>query len=129
MVPIIQETPAFGPFPACAAETLKTQDRLNRVARTPGVPVASMSPMIRDGALLSIGAGACMYDVYLNGRNGLLVVPQDHSIPSDLSGNWRKKKRTVRSVSETIRQDVERRGYHRRSLVGHRSNAASKRTN
>jgi hypothetical protein len=82
----------------------------------------SMSPMIRDGALWSIRAGACMYDVYLSGRNGLLVVPRDYSIPSDLSGNWAE----VRSVSETIRHDVERRGYHRRSLVGHRSNAASK---
>ena len=57
-----------------------------------------------------------MYDVYLNGRNDLLVVLRGYSIPSDLNGNWRKKKR-VRSVSELIRQDVECLGYHRRSLV------------
>jgi hypothetical protein len=69
-----------------------------------------------------------MYDVYLNGRNDLLVVPRGYSIPSDFGGSWRKKKRTVRSVSEGIRKDVLRRGYHRRSLVGHRSKASSKGT-
>ena len=57
-----------------------------------------------------------MYDVYLNGRNDLLVVLRGYSLPSDLSGNWRKR-RAVRSVSEMIRQDVQRLGYHRRSLV------------
>jgi hypothetical protein len=58
-----------------------------------------------------------MYDVYLNGRNDLLVVLRGYAIPSDLNGNWRKKKRAVRFVSEMIRQDVQRLGYHRRSLV------------
>jgi len=57
-----------------------------------------------------------MYDVYLNGRNDILVVLRGYSIPSDLSGNWRKR-RAVRWVSELIRQDVQRLGYHRRSLV------------
>lgn len=60
-----------------------------------------------------------MYDVYLNGRNDLLVVLRGYSIPSDLSGNWRKR-RAVRSVSEMIRKDVQRLGYHRRSLVDHK---------
>lgn len=59
-----------------------------------------------------------MYDVYLNGRNDLLVVPRGFAIPSSLSGNWRKRKRVVRSVSEEIREDVQHRGYHRRSLIG-----------
>lgn len=67
-----------------------------------------------------------MYDVYLNGRNDLLIVPRGCSIPSDLSGSWRKKKRTVRSVSERIREDVKRSGYHRRSLVGNRSKTLHK---
>jgi hypothetical protein len=58
-----------------------------------------------------------MYDVYLNGRNDLLVVLRGDSIPSDVNGGWRKKKRAVRWVSEMIRQDVQRLGYHRRSLV------------
>lgn len=62
-----------------------------------------------------------MYDVYLNGRNDLLVVPRGSPIPSDLGGNWRKKKRAVRSVSEQIREDVQRLGYHLRSLVESRS--------
>jgi hypothetical protein len=46
-----------------------------------------------------------MYDVYLNGRNDLLVVPQGYFVPSDLGGNWRKKKRAVRSgrVSAAMR--------------------------
>jgi hypothetical protein len=84
-----------------------------------------MSPSAPGGVLRSRAAGACMYDVYLNGRNDLLVVPRGYSIPSDFSGGWRKKKRTVRSVSERIRKDVLRRGYHRRSLVDRRSKAES----
>jgi hypothetical protein len=70
-----------------------------------------------------------MYDVYLNGRNDLLVVPRGYSVPSDLSGNWRRKKRAARSVSEMIRQDVQRRGYHRRSLVDGRSKTTVEGTN
>jgi hypothetical protein len=62
-----------------------------------------------------------MYDVYLNGKNDLLVVPQGFSVPSDLSGNWKRKKRAVRSVSDRIRQDVARCGYHRRRLIDNRS--------
>ena len=61
-------------------------------------------------------SGGLMYDVYLNGRNDLLVVPRGYSIPSDVNGNWRKR-RAVRWVSEMIRQDVQRLGYHLRSLV------------
>jgi hypothetical protein len=49
---------------------------------------------------------ARMYDVYLNGKNDLLVVPRGSPIPLSFSGNWRKKKRVVRSVSEKIREDV-----------------------
>ncbi|WP_128971357.1 hypothetical protein [Bradyrhizobium tropiciagri] len=58
-----------------------------------------------------------MYDVYLGGKNDLLVIRHGLPIPSKLGGNWRKKKRTVRSVSEGIREDVEKRGYHWRKLA------------
>jgi hypothetical protein len=68
-----------------------------------------------------------MYDVYLNGRNDLLILPRGYAIPSDLSGNWRKKKRPVRSVSEIIRKDVQSHGFHRRSLVSYRSKIAANR--
>ncbi|MCP3419295.1 hypothetical protein NLM16_34830 [Bradyrhizobium brasilense] len=61
-----------------------------------------------------------MYDVYLNERNDLLVVPRGNSIPIDLNRNWRKK-RIVRSVSEQIREDVRLYGYHRRKLPLSRS--------
>lgn len=64
-----------------------------------------------------------MYDVYLNRRNDLLVLPRGSSIPAEMAGTWRKKKRAVRSVSETIRQDVQRRGYYRRRLIESRSEA------
>jgi hypothetical protein len=70
-----------------------------------------------------------MYDVYLNRRNDLLVVPRGSSIPSEMAGSWRKKKRRVRSVSETIRQDVQRRGYHRRRLIESRSETFVEGTN
>lgn len=62
-----------------------------------------------------------VYDVYLNGKKGLLVVARGSSVPSDLSGNWKLKKRAVRSVSRRIREDVERCGYHYRSLIANRS--------
>ncbi|MCP1909273.1 hypothetical protein ACVIWU_006218 [Bradyrhizobium sp. USDA 4509] len=61
-----------------------------------------------------------MYDVYLNERNDLLVVPRGSCIPIDLNRNWRKK-RVVRSVSEQIREDVRIHGYHRRKLPLSRS--------
>ncbi|WP_342723502.1 hypothetical protein AAFG07_30740 [Bradyrhizobium sp. B097] len=59
-----------------------------------------------------------MFDVYVNGKNDLLVVPQGARVPTQLSGNWKKKKRAVRLVSEKIRQDIIKRGYHSRNLVG-----------
>jgi hypothetical protein len=68
-----------------------------------------------------------VFDVYLNGRSDLLVVPSGKSVPSELSGNWRKK-RAVRAVSERIREDVQLRGYHRRKLVSGDA-PASKNTN
>jgi hypothetical protein len=55
-----------------------------------------------------------MYDVYLDGKAGLLVVPRGSLLPAALCGSWRKKKRAVRYVSEAIRKDVQRQGYHRR---------------
>lgn len=55
-----------------------------------------------------------MYDVYLSG-NDLLVLPSGHRIPSETRGAWRKKRRVVRTVSEAIRDDILRLGYHRRT--------------
>ncbi|WP_426435604.1 hypothetical protein [Bradyrhizobium genosp. P] len=57
-----------------------------------------------------------MYDVYLSGGD-LLVVSRGNSIPSGITGSWRKKKRVARSVSADIRDDVLLRGYHRRTLA------------
>jgi hypothetical protein len=56
-----------------------------------------------------------MYDIYVNDRNGLLVVPRGSRFPSEEKGTWRKK-RTVRSVSNLIKEDILRRGYHFRNL-------------
>ncbi|SFQ23332.1 hypothetical protein SAMN05216330_12032 [Bradyrhizobium sp. Ghvi] len=64
-----------------------------------------------------------MFDIYLNGRRDLLVVPKGLAIPAGMDGNWKRKKRAVRSVSDVIRQDVQQRGYHRRSLILDRSKA------
>jgi len=57
-----------------------------------------------------------MFDIYLSGRD-LLVLPRGRSIPSEASGNWRKKRRIARAVSADIRGDIHLRGYHRRTLV------------
>jgi hypothetical protein len=56
-----------------------------------------------------------MYDIYVNDRNGLLVVPRGARFPSEEKGTWRKK-RAVRSVSDRISDDILRRGYHLRNL-------------
>ncbi len=57
-----------------------------------------------------------MYDIYVNERNDLLVVPRGDSIPLHSNKKWRKK-RTVRSVSEQIREDIRTHGYHRRNVT------------
>jgi hypothetical protein len=56
-----------------------------------------------------------MYDIYVNDRNILLVVPRGARFPSEEKGAWRKK-RVVRTVSDRISEDILRRGYHLRKL-------------
>nr|WP_091966229.1 hypothetical protein [Bradyrhizobium shewense] len=65
-----------------------------------------------------------MFDIYLNGRRDLLVVPRGFAIPAEVAGSWKRKKRAVRSVSDVIRLDVQQRGYHRRNLISNRSKTA-----
>lgn len=51
-----------------------------------------------------------MVDVYVNDRNGLLVVAQGHGVPTGEAGSWRKK-RTVRDVSnERLARNVDLKG-------------------
>jgi hypothetical protein len=57
-----------------------------------------------------------MFDVYLNGKSDLLVVPKGVPIPSSETGRWRKKKTKVSAVSDEIRLAVRRHGYYRRKL-------------
>jgi len=57
-----------------------------------------------------------MFDIYLSGSD-LLVIPRGHSIPSEVIGSWRKKKRVARAVSARIRDDIQSRGYYRRTLA------------
>ncbi len=65
-----------------------------------------------------------MFDIYLNRRHDLLVVPTGFGIPAGLDGNWRRKNRAFRSVSDVIRQDVQQLGYHQLRLISYRSGAA-----
>ena len=59
-----------------------------------------------------------MFDIYLSDkRNHLFVVPKGGVIPlGGTSARWRKKKRTVVTVSDEIRLAVQRDGYYRRRL-------------
>jgi hypothetical protein len=68
-------------------------------------------------APILVYAGAGMYDVYISSRKDLLVVLRGAPIPSELTGTWRKKKRTARSVNKEIREDIQARGYYCRKLV------------
>ncbi|MEH2484534.1 hypothetical protein V1280_000473 [Bradyrhizobium sp. AZCC 2230] len=60
-----------------------------------------------------------MYDVYLNRRNELLVMPRGVPIPASLQAGWGRRRRSVRIVSKAICGDVETIGYHRRNLGHH----------
>jgi uncharacterized protein YcgL (UPF0745 family) len=63
-----------------------------------------------------------MFDVYLNERRDLLVVPKGLPIPfAGASVRWRKKKKAV-SVSEEIKLAVQRQGYYVRKLKDFRKN-------
>lgn len=57
-----------------------------------------------------------MYDVYLNSKNDLLVLEQGSPRPLVMRGNWRKKKRAVRTVSNEIRVAIGAEGYYLRKL-------------
>ena len=57
-----------------------------------------------------------MFDVYLNGKSDLLVVPRGLPIPNSETGRWRKKKTKVAAVSDEIRLAIQRHGYYRRKL-------------
>ena len=60
---------------------------------------------------------SCVFNIYVNARNDLLVVAAGRPIPAELGASWRKK-RAVRVVSASIRQDVLQAGYHGRRLSG-----------
>ena len=71
------------------------------------------SPRYSDNRL----GGLRMFDVYLNNKRDLLVVPNGLPIRlPDASGKWHKKKK-VASVSEDIRLAVQRQGYYLRKLT------------
>ena len=75
-----------------------------------------MPPTPEAAIVFSRNAGTYMFDIYLSGAD-LLVVPRGHSIPCEIHGSWRKKKRIARTVSDRIRDDIKSRGYHLRSLA------------
>lgn len=64
------------------------------------------------------------YDVFLRGGTQILVVLPGASVPPEL-GAWRRRRWGVRCVSERIREDVRRCGYHRRNVGGREPNRHS----
>jgi hypothetical protein len=65
-----------------------------------------------------------MFDVYLNDRRDLLVVPRGLPIPAEeVSVRWRKRRKVV-SVSDEIRRAVQSRGYYMRRLKGLKNDRA-----
>jgi hypothetical protein len=57
-----------------------------------------------------------MFDVYLNRKGDLLVLPNGLPIPNRATARWRKKKTKVGAVSDEIRLAIQRNGYYRRKL-------------
>jgi hypothetical protein len=109
-----------------ASGTCPPEDRLTAVQIVFGEAVAAAPPMVAARRLSCSAGNARMFDIYLNRKNDLLVVPTGISVPSELSGNWRKKKRAIRSVSAKIRADVQLCGYHRRKLAGRAAGTISR---
>jgi hypothetical protein len=57
-----------------------------------------------------------MFDVYLNEKRDLLVIPAGALMPmAGRSGKWRKKLRTVLAVSDEINRAVTRDGFYLRA--------------
>nr|WP_271567217.1 hypothetical protein [Bradyrhizobium sp. CCBAU 11386] len=56
-----------------------------------------------------------MFDVYVNDKHDLLVIPQGSPLPVAL-GKWRKTKTRMASVSHEIRSAVQNQGCYLRKL-------------
>jgi hypothetical protein len=61
--------------------------------------------------LTYLAGSAAMFDVYLNRRGDLLVVPNGLPLPNKEMGRWRKKTTKVAAVSDEIRLAIQRWGY------------------
>jgi hypothetical protein len=72
----------------------------------------------------NVVAGESMFDVYVNNRNGLLIVVKGSPVPEKVSGSWRKK-RSVRCVSDHILADIRATGFHLRNLALRRKAAVA----
>jgi hypothetical protein len=57
-----------------------------------------------------------MFDVYVRGKNQLLVIRRGAPLPAGLVGGWRKK-RAARTVSDEISGAVVREGFYTRSQM------------
>jgi hypothetical protein len=57
-----------------------------------------------------------MFDVYVRGKNQLLVIRRGAPLSVELSGGWRKK-RAARTVSDEICGAVMRKGFYTRSQM------------
>ncbi|EHR01113.1 hypothetical protein Bra471DRAFT_01801 [Bradyrhizobium sp. WSM471] len=67
--------------------------------------------------LLSVQPNSNMFDVYVNDKRELLVVPRGARLPViGAIGKWRKKKTRVVSVSHEIRLAVQKDGHYMRKL-------------
>jgi hypothetical protein len=55
-----------------------------------------------------------MFDVYVRGKNKLLVIRRGAPLPTGLVGGWRKK-RAARTVSDEISDAVMQEGFYKRS--------------
>ena len=65
-----------------------------------------------------------MFDVYVNQKRELLVLLSGADVPTNIPGNWRKRKRT-QMVSEEIRAAVFAQGRYQRKIVNIRPNSDS----
>lgn len=64
-----------------------------------------------------------MFDVYVNDKHDLLVVPQGSPLPAmDAFRKWRRKKARVISVSDEIKSAIQEHGHYMRKLSDFRKN-------
>ena len=98
----------------------KSSSRRNRTFIRSGISNRSFAPTVallqpQSSHTMPITSSEVigMFDVYVRGKNQLLVIRRGAPLPAGIAGSWRKK-RAARAVSDEISGAVLRKGFYTR---------------